>query len=384
MDQNSMCKSRTTIFPTLLLLLTLAPWQSLNADDDPRAREAGLTPGVYEPGEFNAVTDVAGVRVGHVSLIEGADVRTGVTAILPHGGNLYQDKVPAGYAQGNGYGKMMGTTQIIELGEVETPILLTNTLSVPEAAAGSIEWTLAQPGNEQVRSVNAVVGETNDGRINNIRLRSVRPRHAIAAINAATSGPVEEGSIGAGVGTVTFGWKGGIGSSSRKLPAGQGGFTIGVLVQTNYGGELHIMGTPLSHETLRTAAGSVPHDPGPDGSIMVIIATDAPLSDRNLERLASRSFLGIARTGSVMSNGSGDYALAFSTAESVRRTTERRSSRHSIEDWPNDEMTPLFRAVVEATEEAIYNALFKASDVNGINGDYYPSLPVETVLQLLD
>lgn len=384
MNQNSKRGKRAIISFILLLLLTLTPGQSLIADDDPRAREAGLTPGVYEPGEFNAITDVAGVRVGHVSLIEGADVRTGVTAILPHGGNLYQDKVPAGYAQGNGYGKMMGTTQIIELGEVEIPILLTNTLSVPEAAAGSIEWTLAQPGNEQVRSVNAVVGETNDGRINNIRKRSVRPQHAIDAISAAASGPVEEGSVGAGVGTVTFGWKGGIGSSSRELPAEQGGFTIGVLVQTNYGGQLHIMGTPLGHEALRTALGSVSHDPGPDGSIMIIIATDAPLSDRNLERLAARSFLGVGRTGSVMSNGSGDYALAFSTAESVRRTPARRSSRHTIEDWPNGEMTPLFQAVVEATEEAIYNALFKASDINGINGDHYPALPVETVLQLID
>jgi len=383
MKQNSKHGELTYIFYTLLFLLALAAQQSLMADEDPRAREAGLNPGIYEPGEFNAITDVDGVRVGHVSLIEGDDVRTGVTAILPHGGNLFQDKVPAGFSQGNGFGKMMGTTQIIELGELETPILLTNTLSVPEAAAGIIEWTLTQPGNEQVRSVNAVVGETNDGRINNIRKRAVRPEHAIAAIEGAVSGPVEEGSVGAGVGTVTFGWKGGIGTSSRKLLAEHGGFTIGVLVQTNYGGELHIMGRHLTPEALQTAAGSVPHDPSPDGSIMIIIATDAPISDRNLERLASRSFLGIARTGSAMSNGSGDYALAFSTAETVRRTAERRSGRHSIEDLPNSEMTPLFQAVVEATEEAVYNALFKASDIRGINGDLYPSLPVEVVLQLL-
>ncbi|MGM0631926.1 MAG: P1 family peptidase, partial [Pseudomonadota bacterium] len=361
MNQNRQRNKHTILIPALLL--ALIPGQSLFADDDPRAREAGLTPGIHEPGELNAITDVAGVRVGHVSLIEGTDVRTGVTAILPHDGNLYQDKVPAGFAQGNGYGKMMGTTQIIELGEVETPILLTNTLSVPEAASGIIEWTLAQPGNEQVRSVNAVVGETNDGRINNIRRRAVRPRHAIDAIGSAASGPVEEGSVGAGVGTVTFGWKGGIGTSSRELPASQGGFTIGVLVQTNYGGQLHIMGNRLTPEALRTTADSVPYDPSPDGSIMIIIATDAPLSDRNLERLAARSFLGVGRTGSAMSNGSGDYALAFSTADSVRRTPERRSGQHSIEDWPNGEMTPLFQAVVEATEEAIYNALFKASDI---------------------
>lgn len=388
MNQNNKHGARTKLFPTLrlptlLLLLALTAQQSLMADVDPRAREAGLTPGIYEPGEFNAITDVEGVRVGHVSLIEGDDVRTGVTAIVPHGGNLFQDKVPAGFSQGNGYGKMMGTTQIIELGELETPILLTNTLSVPEAAAGIIEWTLTQAGNEQVRSVNAVVGETNDGRINNIRARAVRPQHAVDAIDGAVSGRVEEGSVGAGVGTVTFGWKGGIGTSSRKLPAELGGFTIGVLVQTNYGGELHIMGTPLTPEALQTAAESVPHDTNPDGSIMIIIATDAPISDRNLERLASRAFLGIARTGSAMSNGSGDYALAFSTADSVRRTAERRSSRHSIEDLPNSEMTPLFQAAVEATEEAVYNALFKASDIRGINGDLYPSLPVEAVLQLV-
>ena len=226
-------------------------------DNDPRAREVGLAPGIYEPGTYNAITDVAGVLVGHVSIIADDAVRTGVTAILPHGGNLYQNKVPAGFSQGNGYGKMMGTTQIIELGEVETPILLTNTLSVPEAAAGVIDWTLAQDGNEAVRSVNAVVGETNDGRINNIRLRAVRPQHAIDAISAARSGTVAEGSIGAGMGTVSFGWKGGIGTSSRVLPAADGGFTVGVLVQTNYGGELMIMGRPVRAQDLLPAADQV-------------------------------------------------------------------------------------------------------------------------------
>ena len=353
-------------------------------DNDPRAREAGIAPGIYPTGEFNAITDVAGVRVGQVSLIDDNNVRTGVTAIVPHPGNVYQNKVPAGFSQGNGFGKMMGTTQIIELGEIETPVLLTNTLSVPEAAAGIIEWTLAQPGNEQVRSVNAVVGETNDGRINDIRQRAVTPDHAIAAITSATSGPVEEGSTGAGMGTVSFGWKGGIGTSSRVVPEDNGGYTVGVLVQTNYGGELMIMGTPITADALAMAADRVPTETSPDGSVMIIIATDAPLSDRNLERLASRAFLGIGRTGSVMSNGSGDYALAFSTAESVRRTPERREFIHSVEDWPNEYMTAFFQAAVEATEEAVYNALFKASDVNGINNGQYPSLPVPEVLSIIN
>lgn len=367
---------------TTLLVMTVSSSVLAN-DNDPRAREAGITPGIYQTGVNNAITDVSGVRVGHVTLIAGEDVRTGVTAILPHGDNLYHNKVPAGYAQGNGYGKMMGTTQVIELGELETPVLLTNTLSVPEAAAGTIEWTLAQPGNEQVRSVNAVVGETNDGRINNIRLRAIQPDHAIEAINKASVGPVEEGSVGAGMGTVTFGWKGGIGTSSRVLPDEAGGFTVGVLVQTNYGGELHIMGVPISAEALNTAEARVAQEASPDGSVMIIVATDAPLSDRNLERLAKRTFLGLGRTGSAMSNGSGDYALAFSTAESVRRTTARRAMLSRIADWPNAEMTPLFQAVVEATEEAVYNALFKASYIEGINANRYPSLPVSAVLEIL-
>ncbi len=364
----------------LLLLCSSTAWAN---DNDPRAREAGVAPGIYEPGTHNAITDVAGVRVGHVSIVEAGGVRTGVTAILPHGGNLYQDKVPAGFSQGNGYGKMMGTTQIMELGEVETPILLTNTLSVPEAAAGVIAWTLAQAGNETVRSVNAVVGETNDGRINNIRLRAVQPQHALDAIVASRPGPVAEGSVGAGMGTVSFGWKGGIGTSSRVLPDNDGGFTVGVLVQTNYGGELTIMGTAVRPQDIHVVGDPVASATSPDGSVMIIIATDAPLSDRNLERLAARSFLGIGRTGSAMSNGSGDYALAFSTAEGVRRNTFRREQLHTLEDWPNENMTPLFQAIVEATEEAVYNALFKASDVDGINNGQYPAIPVQQVLRLL-
>lgn len=367
-----------------LPVLLLAAAGAIANDNDPRARDVGITPGIYAPGEFNAITDVPGVLVGQVSLNEANGVRTGVTAIVPHSDNIYQNKVPAGFSQGNGFGKMMGTTQIIELGEIETPVLLTNTLSVPEAAAGIIEWTLQQPGNEQIRSVNAVVGETNDGRINNIRERAVRPEHAIAAINSAVSGPVAEGSVGAGMGTVSFGWKGGIGTSSRVLPEDNGGYTVGVLVQTNYGGELTIMGTPITADALAVAAQQVPSATSPDGSVMIIIATSAPLSDRNLERVAARAFMGIARTGSVMSNGSGDYALAFSTAESVRRTPERREYIHSVEDWPNEYMTAFFQATAEATEEAVYNALFKASDVDGINNGLYPSLPVSAVLSILN
>ena len=367
------------LLPLLAALLPL----TVHGDDDPRAREAGLAPGIYAPGEYNAITDVPGVLVGQVSLIEGGSIRTGVTAILPHGGNLYQNKVPAGFSQGNGFGKMMGTTQVIELGEVETPILLTNTLNVAEAASAAIDWTLRQAGNEDVVSVNAVVGETNDARINDIRARALRPEHALQAIQSARSGPVEEGSVGAGMGTVNFGWKGGIGTSSRVLPEGDGGYTVGVLVQTNYGGELSIMGVPITARALATDSERVPTATSPDGSVMIIVATNAPFSDRNLERLAKRAFLGIARTGSAMSNGSGDYSLAFSTAESVRRTPERRAARHTIEDWPNDEMTPYFQAVVEATEEAVYNALFKASDVEGVNKGRYPSLPVGAVLTLI-
>lgn len=353
-------------------------------DDDPRAREAGITPGIYQTGTHNAITDVAGVRVGQVSIIDEPAIRTGVTAIVPHPGNVFQDKVPAGFSQGNGFGKMMGTTQVIELGEVETPIVLTNTLSVPEAASGVIDWTLRQPGNEDVRSVNAVVGETNDGRINNIRLRAVQPQHAIEAIELARSGPVDEGSVGAGVGTVSFGWKGGIGTSSRVLPAADGGFTVGVLVQANYGGELIIGGVPVRPADLAGGSPTASSATSPDGSVMIIIATDAPLSDRNLERLAARAFMGIARTGSAMSNGSGDYALAFSTAESVRRTSQRRAEVHTLEEWPNELMTALFQAVVEATEESVYNALFKASDIDGVNNGQYPAIPVRDVLNYLN
>jgi D-aminopeptidase len=351
------------------------------AQHRPRAREVGIVIGVLPTGPLNAITDVAGVEVGQVTLIEGANVRTGVTAILPHGGNLYQDKVPAGFAVGNAYGKFMGSTQIKELGEIETPILLTNTLNVPEAAAGIIDWTLKQAGNEQVRSVNAVVGETNDGTLNDIRGRHVTPANAIAAIESARGGPVQEGAVGAGTGTIAFSWKGGIGTSSRKLPPNLGGWTVGVLVQTNYGGVLQVAGVPVGQalgqyylkDELSKASG--------DGSCIVVIATDAPLSDRNLERLAHRGLLGIARTGSPMTNGSGEYAVAFSTNLDVRRTLERRAHPSAILDLPNDQVSPLFEAAVEAAEEAAINSLFAATPMDG-NGHHVDALPIEQVVKL--
>jgi D-aminopeptidase len=351
------------------------------AEHRPRAREAGITIGILPTGPLNAITDVAGVKVGQVTLIEGENVRTGVTAILPHGGNLYQEKVPAGFAVGNAYGKFMGSTQVKELGEIETPIVLTNTLNVPEAAAGIIQWTLKQPGNEQVRSVNAIVGETNDGTLNDVRGRHVTPANAIAAIEAAREGPVQEGAVGAGTGTIAFDWKGGIGTSSRKLPPNLGGYTVGVLVQTNYGGVLQDAGVPVGQalgqymlkDELSKASG--------DGSCIVVIATDAPLSDRNLERLAHRGLLGIARTGSPMTNGSGEYAIAFSTNPDVRRTPERRAHPSGIVDLPNDQTSPLFEAAVEAAEEAAINSLFAATPMDG-NGHHIDALPVDRVVRL--
>lgn len=349
----------------------------------PRAREVGVAPGILAPGPFNAITDVDGVRVGHLTLNEGEAVRTGVTAILPHGGNIYSDKLPAGFVQGNGYGKFAGTTQIIELGEIETPIVLTNTLSVPQGMEGIIRWTLAQPGNEGVRSVNAVVGETNDGGLNDIRALTVRADHVIAAIEAAKGGAVEEGAVGAGTGTRAFGWKGGIGTSSRVLPAELGGYTLGVLVQTNYGGILDILGVPVGRLLGQYYLKDVVDRGDADGSIIVVIATDAPLSDRSLTRLARRGLLAIARTGSPMTNGSGDYAIAFSTALSVRRTAERRSQPAEIEDLPNNLISPLFQAAVEATEEAIYNSLFRATTTTG-NGRTVEALPVDEVLRLIE
>lgn len=356
----------------LATITLLAAALSVSAADDkrPRLRDLGVTIGVFDPGPLNAITDVPGVRVGHRTVIEGERIRTGVTAIIPHAGNVFQDKVPAAVVVGNGFGKLMGTTQIIELGEIEAPILLTNTLAVGQAAEGTVRWTLAQPGNEAVLSVNAVVGETNDGRLNDIRARTITQQHAIDAIEQATTGAVGEGSVGAGTGTVAFGLKGGIGTSSRRpwvrlrpdtnsRAEARPTYTVGVLVQTNFGGLLTIAGVPLWKQ-LGMNPFAPPPTPPNAGSIMIVVATDAPLSDRNLERLARRALVGLSRTGATIANGSGDYVIAFSTAQEVRRTPARRSSIATFPELPNDAMTPLFQAVAEATEEAIVNSLLQA------------------------
>lgn len=367
---------------TVLLFAMTMESAAQSADERPRARDVGVSPGILPTGPLNAITDVAGVRVGHVTLIEGDNVRTGVTAIVPHDGNVFQDKLPAGFHAANGFGKFAGSTQVEELGEIETPIVLTNTLSVPQGMEGVLDWTLRQPGNEQVRSVNAVVGETNDGFLNDIRGRHVRASHVVEAIENASGGTVAEGSVGAGTGTIAFGWKGGIGTSSRVLPDELGGYTVGVLVQSNYGGVLQIDGAHVGEALGQYYLRNVLDRGDADGSIIVVIATDAPLSDRNLERLANRSMLGLARTGSSMTNGSGDYAIAFSTAGSVRRTPERRQRAASVEELPNDRVSPLFQAVIEATEEAIYNSMFKAESMDGHRGRI-EALPLDRVLPLL-
>lgn len=331
-----------------------------------RLRDLGIAPGIFPPGALNAITDVGGVMVGHVTLIQGEDIRTGVTAVLPHPGNLYEDKVPAGIAVGNGFGKLTGFTQVEELGEIETPIILTNTLCVPRAAEALIDWTLEQNEGAEVNSINPLVGETNDGLLNNIRRMAVTKEHIRAALDNAASGPVAEGCVGAGTGTVCFDWKGGIGTSSRSWPRDLGGFTVGALVQTNFGGVLQINGSPVESKEIPSSG---------DGSIMIILATDAPLSDRNLKRLARRGLAGLARTGASMSNGSGDYAIAFSTAESVRRTPERRSQIWAYPEFPNPQTSPLFQAAIEAVEEAIYNSLCMAETMTGYKGTIH-ALPL--------
>ncbi len=352
-----------------------------------RARELGVAPGILPPGPNNAITDVAGVRVGHATVVRGDDVRTGVTAILPHGGNLFQEKVPAAIHVGNGFGKLMGSTQVEELGEIETPILLTGTLNVPRVADALLDWMLALPGNEQVRSVNPIVGETNDGYLNDIRSRHVGREEVFAAIRGAREGAVEEGCVGAGTGTVAFGFKGGIGTASRVLPASLGGYAVGVLVQSNYGGVLTINGAPVGKELgqyylkeqlePRPAA---PARPGTaDGSIIMVVATDAPADARNLKRLASRAMLGLARTGSPATNGSGDYVIAFSTQNRIRAAEAKRT----IQVLGNEAMSPLFQAVVEATEEAIYNSLLKAVTTTGRDKHRVEALPIEKTMEIL-
>lgn len=346
-----------------------------------RARDLGVVNGILKTGKWNAITDVEGVKIGHQTLYIGKKIRTGVTAILPHGGNVYQDKVPAAIYVGNGYGKSVGLSQIEELGNLETPILLTNTLSVPQVADGLIDHMLALPGNERVRSINFVVGETNDGGLNDIRARNIKSEDVKRALQNSKSGYVEEGNVGAGTGTEALGFKGGIGTSSRVLPKSEGGYTVGVLVQSNFGGVLTINGAPIGRELKNFYLMDKGEAYVEDGSCMMIIATDAPLSSRNLERLAKRSFLAMASVGGFSSNGSGDYSIAFSTHPDLRISDE--SKLLVRKELTNESMSPLFLAVVEATEEAIYNSLFMAEDMEGINGRKVKALPIEKTLQLL-
>ncbi len=347
-----------------------------------RVREIGVEIGVLPTGELNSITDVAGVKVGHTTLVKGDSVRTGVTAILPHSGNIFQEKVPAAIFVGNGFGKLAGITQVQELGNIETPIILTNTLSVPTGMAAVIEYTLGQKENQNLQSVNAVVGETNDGYLNDIRGRHVKMEDVISAIEVAKSGKVEEGNIGAGTGTVAFGFKGGIGTSSRKLPESLGGYTVGVLVQTNFGGVLQIAGVPVGEELGKFSFRNQLLN-NVDGSCMIVVATDAPLDSRNLERLAKRAFLGLAKTGGIASNGSGDYIIAFSTDEGIRIPYKLETNLLKAETVPNDLMSPIFMAAIEATEEAILNSLFMATSVTGYDGHTIEAIPLEKIIPIL-
>jgi len=357
------------IFTLLLILLFASPAMSDATDERPRARDLGLIVGILPTGPLNAITDVNDVRVGHTTVIEGDSVRTGVTAILPHGGNIYRERVPAAIYVGNGFGKLLGITQVHELGELETPILLTCTLCVWKAADAMVDVLLAQPDMQDVYSINAVVGETNDGYLNDIRARPITPEHVRHALSVAATGPVAEGTVGAGTGTKAFGWKGGIGTSSRALPASMGGYTVGVLVQSNFGGVLTINGAPVGRE-LDQYAFKTDLGERADGSIMMVVATDAPLDARMLDRLAKRAMVGLSRTGASMTNGSGDYVIAFSTTGATDTLV------------PNDRVSPLFQAVAEATEEAIYNSLFRATTVHGHQGTV-EALPLQDTLTIL-
>ncbi len=362
----------------LLLLPSSALAQEMAVATRPRAREAGVVIGSLPPGPLNAITDVPGVLVGQYTLHEGTRFHTGVTAIRPHAGNLFEERVPAAIHVGNGFGKLTGITQVTELGELETPILLTGTLNVWKSADALTSWMLDQPGMEAVRSINPVVGETNDGQLSDVRARPIGFWQVVQALESARGGPVAEGAVGAGSGTVAFGFKGGIGTSSRQVSLSGRTHTVGVLVQSNYGGELVIAGVPVGRQL---AMPEEPHKSSGDGSIMVIVATDAPLGPHQLQRLASRAMLGVGRTGSVMSNGSGDYAIAFSTAAECRRP--RSQARLQTVELSNELMTPLFQAVVEATEEAILNSLFKATTIQG-HRRQVEALPLLRVLGLLE
>jgi D-aminopeptidase len=372
---------------TILLATALTGSRSSPADVRPRVSDVGLRVGVLPAGPLDAITDVAGVEVGATTIIRGDNIRTGVTAVLPHSGNLYREKVPAAIFVGNGFGKLTGSTQVDEMGDIETPILLTSTTSVPRVADAVISYMLSLPGNEDVLSINPVVGETNDGYLSDIRGRHITADDVFAAIRSAKGGPVDEGDVGAGTGTVAFGWKGGIGTASRRVPANLGGYTVGVLVQTNFGGVLTIGGAPVGQalgqyylrQELQQAGGAKDKA---DGSCMIVVATDAPMDARNLKRLAARAWLGVARTGGSGSNGSGDYAIAFSTAPQVRIRSNDKALTRSVEVVSNDAMSPLFLATIEATEEAVYNSMFKATTMTG-NGHTAEALPIDRTVQIL-
>lgn len=368
---------------TLRILVLFFLMMSSYTFSQKRIRDYGIEIGVLKTGKFNAITDVTGVKVGQVSVVKGESVRTGVTAILPHSGNIFQAKVPAAIHIGNGFGKLVGYSQVKELGNIETPIILTNTLSVPVASEALIEYTLNLPGNENVRSVNSVVGETNDGWLNDIRGMHIKKEHVLEAIKEAKEGPVIEGNVGAGIGTICFGYKGGIGTSSRLLPKSLGGYTVGVLVQSNFGGVLEINGVPMAKEFKKYPyRDKILNDA--DGSCMIVVMTDAPLDARNLERLAKRAIMGLAKTGGIASNGSGDYVIAVSTAENNRLPYETKSMFNSVKLLRNDEISPLFLATIEATEEAILNSLFAAETMAGRDGHKIEALPLNKVITLME
>ncbi|MBC6489776.1 aminopeptidase [Flavihumibacter stibioxidans] len=372
----------------LFRILVSAAWfllflpAGIVAQKRPSARELGLAIGVLPTGKWNAITDVSGIKVGHSTLLKGDSVRTGVTVILPHDGNLFQQKVPAAIYTGNGFGKLAGSTQVQELGNLESPVVLTNTMNVATAMEAVITHTIAQPGNENVMSVNALVGETNDGWLNDIRGRHVTQHDVLDAIKNATGGPVPEGSLGAGTGTVCFGFKGGIGTASRKLPVDLGGYTVGVLVQSNFGGVLQVDGVPVGEE-LKKFSFSNELLNNVDGSCMMVVATDAPLDSRNLHRLAKRAFMGLAKTGGIASNGSGDYVIAFSTYKGNIVPHNTAATELQMTVLHNDEMSPLFMAAIEATEEAIINSLLKAETVKGFKEHTAEALPLPQLRDIL-
>ena len=364
-----------TLLLTALATVVISAGAFAQPSSRGRIRDFGIEPGIFKPGPLNAITDVPGVKVGQVTIIKGDNVRTGVTTIVPHEGNLFREKCPAAIFVGNGFGKLAGVTQVQELGNIETPIVLTNTLSVAQGIEGVLTYTLSQKGNEDVGSVNAVVGETNDGQLNDIRGRHVTAKDVVRAITEAKGGPVEEGCVGAGTGTVCFGWKGGIGTSSRVLPADLGGYTVGVLVQSNYGGILEINGAPVGRKLGEY------YQSNPDGSCMMVVMTDAPLDARNLERLAKRAMMGIAKTGGVAANGSGDYVIAVSVNKD--NLIDEGSDFYRPKLLHNNAMTPLFEAVIEATAEAVWNSLFMATDTQGRNGRTARAIPIDKVLEII-